>query len=516
MPVRFPGELPLEPMTDSTARGLSGLRHGELLTGKVTRVDADGRAAVRFADFEVQTRANSLLQAGTRVFAHVQKNRDETLLTLLPNTREGDILTGDLVSSRSSESLARFGESELRVRLPSSEAALPEGASVRAQVQVSAGRPVLQALPGGASQTVVSGTVVSVREDGSILLDVEGTALIANGAEGLKAGDSVQAAVREADGKLLLQVLPQTPSSEQAAPALGGEIGELLGKFLAMPQYARLLEAFLSGELKLDGAGRDLLLLLQQLAGGTEADRAEWASTLARTLETILLNPQGEGFTGQVGDAITNSGIFLESRLAQAALSQELDPAISGDLKLALLLADQKLSQMLQAAGAKGTELPPHLAEIAAKVGQLLDAVTAGQFLNVRMLPSQQIYIQLPFSGGAELDRVEIRISPREKGGSRKIDPRNVLLTLAVTTSKLGRIKAALSIIDGQISCQFKASRESVVELLTSNADALRSGLEKLHYRVAHIGCTMSGDERDLSLFDEPAAFPQEGLDVRI
>jgi hypothetical protein len=218
----------------------------------------------------------------------------------------------------------------------------------------------------------------------------------------------------------------------------------------------------------------------------------------------------------QLSNALENSGVFLESRLLQAALSGETDIEQISDLKLALLIANNKLSNLQQPARPGGEELSLFYNKISAKIAQFLDAITAEQFHNLRTVPSNEIYIQLPLAEASSLDHLEIRISHQGKRPTTKLDMKNVLLTMAVTTTNLGRIKAAVTINRGQVSCQFRTDRESVAKLIMNNADTLKQGLEKLDYRVAYIDCSLSNEKRDLTVIGDPSAVPRKGLDLRI
>jgi hypothetical protein len=50
---------------------------------------------------------------------------------------------------------------------------------------------------------------------------------------------------------------------------------------------------------------------------------------------------------------------------------------------------------------------------------------------------------------------------------------------------------------------------------LDANTESLRSGLEKLNYRITHIGCMTCSDERDLSVFEDMSIVHQKGFDAR-
>lgn len=515
MPIGVPAQLPIEP-AGSGDRGFQQLNHGDLLSARVTRTSADGSASVRLGQISANARSDGLLQTGQRVFAYVQKNQDETLLALLPRAKEGDILTGSVARNTASGALVRFDDLELNVRLSSSDSAPEPGTQIRAQLQLRADKPVLQALPAGGSESVLTGVVTGQRPDGSTLIEIEGTPFIATTDAPVAVGEAVHAKLIYSLDKMLLHIMQNITHSQAALSASEEALLAGFDNFLSVLgsdfSSAQLLEALFSGQLKLDGFGRELLALLQQVL--TQPEPPAWASNLSAALETILLNPQEGNLADRLASALVNSGVFLESRMLEAALAGEGDASISGDLKLALLQASEKLSQAGRPGGAAAA-LAPQMSDVAARVGGLLDAVTGEQMQNVRMLAANEIYLQLPFAESAGLERLEIRISHQGERAAQKIDAKNVLVTLAVDTSQLGRIKAALSIVNGQISCRFKAETEEAVKLVTENADLLKRGIERFDYRVANIECSLSRDPSELAVLDDLSTDSQKGLDVR-
>ncbi len=153
MPIQFPARLIAFPISESRMSSSSELTHGELLTGKVMRVSPDGMARIRFGETDAQARGGGLFRAGQQVLAHVQKTSDKTLLSLLPGVKDGEILDGVAIRPAGQNVLARFGESELLVRVAGSKAsALAAGTPIQAQLQIARGGPILQMLPSAASQ----------------------------------------------------------------------------------------------------------------------------------------------------------------------------------------------------------------------------------------------------------------------------------------------------------------------------------------------------------------------------
>jgi hypothetical protein len=510
MPTGFSITIPVQTTANFRQGGPVKVDHGELLLGKVRQVDPDGAARINFTGFEVSVGGSKLFQAGQRIFAHAQKTQDETMLSLLPNAAEGEVLTGSTVRRAGANLLTRFGDSEMVVRAAPGSPVPAPGEQVRAQIQIRAGKPVLQMLPPNAEGGEIGATVTAVRSDGSLILDAEGTPMIAESAVSHETGEQVRARLLFIRDKLILQILPKAPAPEAVSSE---RVGGVAAGFINNARVMELLDALASGELKIGNSQQLLALVLPLASEGTE--QHTWLSGLLQALDAIMLSPQRAELAQQLATAMENSGLFLESRLLQAAISGTIDPEISGDLKLALLLAEQRLSGGPEQSAAARANLPANLAEVAGKAGQVLDTITAEQFQNVRMGTTNEIYVQLPFASDSGLESVEIHISPQGKKNAKKIDAANVLLTLAVTTSNLGRIKAALSIVEKKVSCRLKAERKSVVEFLNSNVGILKDGLEKLDYAVAYIDCSLGKSEGDLTIIRELSASRSEGLDVR-
>lgn len=517
MPVQFPAELPIEMSVSPARHGSPQLSHGELIVGRVTRVTPDGMANIKFANIEAQTRRGNLFQAGQRAFAHVQQTRDETVLSLLPGVQEGDIFSGTVGKPTQAGILARFDGFDFVVRPAFSETSPPgEGTRIRAQVQLLSGRPILQMLPQGDADQPLNGIVIAERADGALLIDVEGTILIALSDEQLEAGKLVAANFVLSADRLILQI-SRDPAYAKAAgmeTESAHNLEQILARILTEPEYVRLLNALLSEEPKINLIGHELIQLLQQFAH--EGERPAWILTLIETLEAVLIRPHEGNVQEHLPRAIENSGVFLESRLLQAVLASEAETGKFADLKLALLAANEKLSQLQQPPRPDGGELQNYLDKIPAKIGQLLDIIKGEQLHNMRMLPSNELYIQLPFAEASGLDYIEIRISHQGKRQAKGFDPKNILLTMAIATSHLGRVKATVSINNGQIGCRFNTNLESAARLLSSNADTLKQGLERLDYRVAYIDCALSKDEHELSVIGEPLTVPETGLDLQI
>jgi len=236
-----------------------------------------------------------------------------------------------------------------------------------------------------------------------------------------------------------------------------------------------------------------------------------WLDSLLKILQNMHIHPDSDNLADNLASSVKNSGIFLESRLLQN--KDAPDSFIQNDVKFILLKALQDVAPILS--GEKSASLA--LAQISEKVAQLLDVVHAVQLQNLTFASSRQLYFQLPLLASSGLQGLEILISPQEEREQKaSMDFKNVILSVAVTTSRLGRIKAGIFIARGRMTCQFKTSQKWVADLIEKNADRLKLGLEKLNYSVVHIGCTVTTDERDLSIITGLVSRPQNGFTVYV
>jgi flagellar hook-length control protein FliK len=176
------------------------------------------------------------------------------------------------------------------------------------------------------------------------------------------------------------------------------------------------------------------------------------------------------------------------------------------------------LLQAIQEISGEGTEkeasFPPLPDQVLKQTTHLLEMIRGEQILNLRLLPSRQIYIQLPFAQPSGLKMVEILILPEKDARSEKPNQKNAALTIAVSTEKLGKIKATISIINRVMTCQFKVNHRWVAELIEHHVEGLKRSLEKLDYQVAHIGCGVTSKEGELSVSADLAPFDHIGVNI--
>ncbi|RJP22009.1 MAG: flagellar hook-length control protein FliK [Candidatus Abyssobacteria bacterium SURF_5] len=419
------------------ASPLENLRHGDLLAGKVVRIEPDGSRLISFSGLTAIARAADLLSPGRQVFACVQKNLSQINIVLLPALKPNEMVTGKVLSSDSAGLLIALDGIELHAQSRPQLLSPEPGTLVQGQVHMHGGKPVF---------------FVSTEQSG---------------------------AQPSAAEKL-----------EKPAPAFA-EISRLYSE-------AMIVQKDVSA----------LMSMLQNLHNVIPAE-LPWLDSLLKILSNMLLKPEEKAFAEKLAFAAENSGLSLEARLLRESGGHQDEQPVRNDLKLALLQALQELSR-IRADGSRQNNFQPQLIE---NLTRLFETVRAQQLLNIHLFPSGQFYIQLPMSESSGLQQVQILITQQQKKNT-KIDARNITVTIAVSASSLGNIKASISIFDGQMTCQFKTSHEWVGRLIEENVESLRQALKNVDCHVAHIGVLVTADQQSLSLVDDLLLSRTGGINI--
>ncbi len=435
-----------------------GLRNGDLLAAKVSRIETDGALSLQFGGWRALSQPVPGLRLGDFVFAVVQKKPDAAArIAVLAGLKTGGTVTGKVMSSHGLEVLLQVDDVQLRARLQNGRTQPEPGSLVQGRLWMHSGRPVIE----------------------------------------IASSNAPDASAALLDAPLATSVGDNLSSQDPAAVSLRGltDSADTLKALGQYPSLQKLLESVLA---LLQGLSKNSLSQFPSL---------DW---LSKILAGGKLNPAADDLAAQLASAVRESGIFLESRLLHS--TNQDGPSINNDLKCALLQSVQELTSAVES----GSKLP-FLQEATEKILQLLHMVRSEQLFNASLASSGRLYLQLPLGATSGLYGFEMLISPqKEQRNKTVIDFKNVILTIAVSTSRLGRIRAGIFIMRGRMTCQFKASRRWVADLIEKNADVLRQSLERLDIPVMHIGCTTISEERDLSILAEFQPQSQKGFDARV
>lgn len=340
--------------------------------------------------------------------------------------------------------------------------------------------------------TILQATVVETSPSGSATLQIGGTRVQALSAQSLQPGTRLSLRV------VSLQPQPTLQRLDSTDPAIEARNGALRAALPKQDGLAPLLANL--GEIAQGGPAQALL----------PREIVERLSTLLQTLPT---QAQVSTETG-LKNAIENSGLFLESRLAASARDPSLPPPIN-DFKGALL----RLASLLGTPGGKpggGNGIPPPthgaapaaqapaapslahastsshaLTELGHQVDAALARIEVGQIsIASHNAANANPYwtIELPVQTGDSSDVLQLRIE-REPRGPDPGEPEAWTLTLAMHPHGLGPLYARISFAQGRVGTRLWAERAATHQLIEHYAPVLEQNLTKAGLQVSGISC---------------------------
>lgn len=343
------------------------------------------------------------------------------------------------------------------------------------------------------------------------------------------------------DGKRL-------PLNPPSLPLPAGQTLTLQVLNPGQPVALRVLDVSLvSQQAVRDALPRQLPLssLLAHLHSITDAAQSHSNKLPAEILQQVqqildrLLRHDGVGRAEGLQQALANSGIFFEARLAEALRSNlsfaQTAQQLGGDLKGGLLGLLSLLLGLRIATGAPSTHgAPKHPAEVPPPLpnsqpfAQPRMPANATSLLNLG-LPQQlqellrQVdgglariqlsqlatnaeddgrrswLLDLPLRHGDQFDLLQIRIDEERRGKGRGSDSL-WRVTLAVELEDLGEIHIRVTLSGGVISATFWAANDHTAELFTQHLGELQQRLQAAGLRVGNLsarhGSPQTMDER--------------------
>ncbi len=359
--------------------------------------------------------------------------------------REGQVYTGRVVRAGGGRVVLRFGHQQFSVP---TRHAFQAGEEVTARAVALNGRVALEVLPRrpySASRTERQETIVAQLR-----------------ALGIEPTESAQAAART----LHILGLGLRPELLETLARLLGRPGALSAELSAL---AQTIERYTSRD---NAAERDAL------------------RALAARLERILLAADDPELAEKIVQFARESGLFAEARLRHAAeQGSGPDELLANDLKWALL----RLQSRLRAALTPGDEAGQ---TALAQIERTLAMIEAHQLEDVAGQRAGYFMLELPFQAGTGFEGARIRFFYRRgPAGEPRVDSRNWTALVDVTMSRLGELKALLTVVRGTLSCQIMSSRVDVVELLRSEVQSLQGALDALPFTVADVACLLTPTE---------------------
>lgn len=330
---------------------------------------------------------------------------------------------------------------------------------------------------------LLSATVQQSRGDGSLILELGGRKLEVRSNLRLLEGMILMLRVEREAGQLVLRLDAQQAqqlSQEQAMRQLLPRQDSLKPLFEQLVQQGiRPLEA--------DGKGLEAARSTQQLT--------QSLAPLLKLLPTLQQLSTSQGLQ----QALLNSGLFLENRLALPAGHAGLD----SDVKNILLRITQLIRQELQNAPKSGAQAPRQTAipleQLQTLLRQSESSVARLQLNQLLSLASTQqrsderiLHVELPMYWQAEKEAEVLRLRIRHKRRQQTSDTSLWSVRIQLAPEGYGQITSIISLIGGKISANFWCSERHTLELFREQLNQLderftEQGLETGKLQ-AHLG----------------------------
>ncbi len=219
--------------------------------------------------------------------------------------------------------------------------------------------------------------------------------------------------------------------------------------------------------------------MLQHVSQRTKAQQLpETLQRLARIILAQLPTSKQLQSGSTLKQAVQDSGLFLEAKLAQGRSGTTLQQDFKGNL-LKFLQAMQRASpvaearQQLSAKALLPEELPQKGEGTLAKL--VLDQLSSLP----REDSSRQAWnLELPYIDQEEARSVHIAIEREKQTGQHSEEEANWSVTISIAPPRLGTIHCRLSFCDNTLNTQFWSDRTKTTQLIGDNLDYLQQQIE--------------------------------------
>ncbi|MFQ5693958.1 MAG: flagellar hook-length control protein FliK, partial [Nitrospinota bacterium] len=308
---------------------------------------------------------------------------------------------------------------------------------------------------------VIEVEVLEVIGKNLALLDVRGSALLAETPEPLVSGTVIRTRVEEVSPKLILVLLRGGAKSQEPAQV-----------FLRthLPEKVPLAELITQ-------LIRDLPALREAAPRLTELLEASLGKAILSS-ETVT-DPE------YLRTWLRISGLSLESRLARALDSAE-PPDVRSDLKALLLLLARRLEGKVS--GERDAAPPASPAPPAPSTLSLLNNVRAyvknielDQFRNVEALADgRSLYVQIPWGTAGERAELFFRRWGEGHEGKKKKGDNSLRICFLLRLRGLGELRVDATLEGRRVGCRFEVADPESADLVRRHLPRLRERLEAL------------------------------------
>ncbi len=214
----------------------------------------------------------------------------------------------------------------------------------------------------------------------------------------------------------------------------------------------------------------------------------------------------------QLKKLITQSGLFLEAKLAQSAVNRETDLS-QPDFKNLLLKFQQMLKQEVE--HSKETKMQSAeinlLKEMQQKTENSLAKIILNQFASLPKEDSaRQVWVlDLPFVEQEKAETVRVEIDRKQQADAPE-EHENWTVSVTITPQEKETIYCKITCYDQTINTLFWSDNEEVVEEIDQHLDYLKTQLEKSGLNTGHMSANIGVPKTEIhqkikgqTLFDQ-------------
>lgn len=224
----------------------------------------------------------------------------------------------------------------------------------------------------------------------------------------------------------------------------------------------------------------------------TTVPPAEQLQALAKELLSRLADPQRLTTADGLRQAVSQSGLFLEARLARGDTSALQQDFRAGLLRL-LGAVKEQMAVPATAAPRSGTApVPPLNPDLLLELSQHIEGALARvkvqqlQTLSAQSGPDPAWLLELPLRHGAEQEVMRLRIQ-REGGGSNGNGAPGWSVRLHFDSAQHGGVDSIVTLLGGKIGVSFWAEQSATAARLQQRLEDLRGQLQHAGLEVEHL-----------------------------
>ncbi|WP_127477488.1 flagellar hook-length control protein FliK [Sulfurivermis fontis] len=227
-------------------------------------------------------------------------------------------------------------------------------------------------------------------------------------------------------------------------------------------------------------------------AATAAAPSPEQLKTLAMELLSRLADPQRLTTADGLRQAINQSGLFLEARLARGDTSALQQDFRAGLLRLLGAVQEQMAAPASAAprSGAASTPAlnPGRLLELSQHIEGALARVKVQQLqtLNAQTGPDPAWLLELPLRHGAGQEVMRLRIQ-RESGSNHGSGAPGWSVRLHFDSAQHGGVDSVVTLLGGKVGVSFWAEQPATAARFQQHLEELRGQLQHAGLEVAHL-----------------------------